>query len=117
VEIVPGRDVELKVSASAAARVRGRVVENGAAEEGALVALAPEWFEGENNLMRVDQTDSDGTFRLEDVVAGKYTLIAVEDGWDGDWRSAEFLRRFVGGGKKMEVGAGAVVTVEMEVVK
>jgi hypothetical protein len=82
-----------------------------------LVALAPEGFEGENNLMRVDQTDSDGTFRLEDVVAGKYTLIAVEDGWDGDWRSAEFLRRFVGGGKKMEVGAGAVVTVEMEVVK
>jgi len=65
--------------------------------------------------MRVDQSDSDGAFWLEDVVPGKYSLIAVENEWDGDWRSAEFLRRFVERGKKVEVGAGAVLTVEIEV--
>jgi hypothetical protein len=117
VEIQPGRDVDLKISASLAGRVRGRVVKNGAAVEGVLVALVPEGFEGENNLMRVDQTDSDGTFRLEEVVAGKYVLIAVEDGWDGDWRSVEFLRRFVERGKRVEIGAGAVVTGEIEVMR
>jgi hypothetical protein len=55
---------------------------------------------------------------MEKVVPGKYVLVAVEDGWDGDWRSAEWLGRFVGGGKKVEVGAGGVVTVgEIEAVK
>jgi hypothetical protein len=115
VDIQPGRDVELKVSASLAARVRGRVVKNGAAAEGVFVALVPEGFEEENNLMKVDQSDSDGTFRLEQVVAGKYVLIAVEGGWDANWESMEFLRRFVAGGKKVEIGAGTVVTGEVEV--
>jgi hypothetical protein len=54
---------------------------------------------------------------LEEVVAGRYVLIAVEDGWDGDWRSAEFLRRFVERGKRVEIGAGAVVTGEIEVMR
>jgi protocatechuate 3,4-dioxygenase beta subunit len=114
VEVQPGRDVELKVVAGLAARVRGRVVKNGAAAEGVLVALVPEKFEDANNLMRVDQSDSDGSFRMEDVVPGRYRLIAVEDGWDGDWRSAEFLGRFVGRGKEVEIGAGAVITTEIE---
>ena len=116
--IQPGRDVELNITAGKAGRLRGRVVKNGKSVQGIFVALVPEGFEDANNLMRVGESDSDGTFRLEDVVAGKYTLIAVEDGWDGDWRSAEFLRRFVGGGKRIQVGAGAAVTVgEIEAVK
>jgi hypothetical protein len=41
----------------------------------------------------------------------------VEDGWGGDWRSAEFLGRYVGGGKKIEIGAGAVVRMEVEATK
>ena len=118
IEVQPGRDVGLKVVAGRAARVRGRVLKNGAAAEAIFVALVPEKFEDANNLMRVDQSDSDGTFRLDDVVPGRYRLIAVEDGWDTDWRSVEFLRRFVGGGNKIEVGAGATVTVgEIEAVK
>ncbi len=117
IEVQPGRDVALKVVAGRAARVRGRVVKSGAAAEGIFVALVPEGFESENNLMRVDQSDSDGTFRLEDVVPGKYSLIAVENGWEADWRSAEFLGRFVGNGKKLEIGAGAVANVEIEAAK
>jgi len=117
IEVQPGRDVGLKVVAGRAARVRGRVLKNGAAAEAIFVALVPEKFEDANNLMRVDQSDSDGTFRLDDVVPGRYRLIAVEDGWDGDWRSAEFLRRFVGQGKELEIGAGAVVTAEVETAK
>jgi hypothetical protein len=94
------------------------VVKSGAAEEGVFVALVPEGFEDANNLMRVGQSDSNGAFELGDVVPGKYFLIAVEGGWEADWRSAEFLGRFVSGGKKVEVGAGAAVMVgEMEAVK
>lgn len=117
VEIQPGHDIELMLVAGKAARVRGRVVKNGAAVEGALVALVPETFEDANNVMRAGQSDSDGAFELEKVVPGRYALIAVENGWDADWRSAEFLGKFVGRGKKVEVGAGAEVTVEIEAVK
>ena len=117
-QIQPGREIELKISTGLAGRVRGRVVKNGAGAEGIFVALVPEGFEDANNLMRVGESDSDGAFEMEKVVPGKYVLVAVEDGWDGDWRSAEWLGRFVGGGKKVEVGAGGVVTVgEIEAVK
>ena len=44
-------------------------------------------------------------------------MIAVEDGWDADWKSAEFLRKVVGQGKELEIGAGAVVTAEVETAK
>ena len=81
------------------------------------MALVPEGFEDANNLMRVGQSDSSGAFELEKIVPGKYRLIAVEDGWDEDWRSVEFLRRFVGRGKELEIGTGAVVTAEVETVK
>ena len=118
VEIQPGREIELKILAGVAGRVRGRVVKGGTAAEGIFVALVPEGFEDANNLMRVGESDSDGAFVLEKVVPGKYFLIAVEDGWDSDWRSAEFLGRFVVGGKRIDVGAGAGVMLgEMEAVK
>jgi hypothetical protein len=116
-EIQPGRDVELKITAGRAARVRGRAVKNGAGAEGVFVALVPEKFEDENDLMRVGESDSSGAFELEKIVPGRYRLIAVEDGWDADWRSVEFLRKFVGQGKELEIGAGSVVTAEVETTK
>ena len=117
-EIQPGRDVELKITAGRAARVRGRAVKNGAGAEGVFVALVPEGFEDANDLMRVAESDSSGAFEMEKIVPGRYRLIAVEDGWDGDWRSVEFLKRFVSGGKDVEIGAGRAVEVgEIEVVK
>lgn len=114
IEIQPGRDVELKITAGRAARVSGHAMRNGTTVDGALVALVPDEFNSENNLMRVDQSNSDGSFELSEVVPGKYTLIAVENGWDGDWRSAEFLGRFVNRGKRLEIGAGAGVNLEIE---
>jgi Carboxypeptidase regulatory-like domain len=117
VAIQPGRDVELKITAGRGARVRGRAVKNGAGAEGVLVALVPEKFEDANDLMRVGESDSSGAFELEKVVSGRYRLIAVEDGWDADWRSVEFLKKFVERGKDVEIGAGAVVTEEIETAK
>ena len=81
------------------------------------MALVPEKFEDANDLIRVGETDSAGGFELEKIVPGRYRLIAVEDGWDADWRSVEFLRRAVGQGKELEIGAGAVVTAEVETAK
>ncbi len=116
-EIQPGRDVELKITAGRAARLRGRALKSGVGAEGVFVALVPEKFEDANDLMRVGETDSAGAFELEKIVPGRYRLIAVEDGWEADWRSVEFLRRFVDGGKELQIGAGALVTAEIETSK
>ena len=32
-------------------------------------------------LIRRDQSDSDGSFALRDVVPGQYTVVAIQDGW------------------------------------
>jgi hypothetical protein len=54
-------------------------------------------------LMRRDQSDSDGTFTLRHVVAGNYTVIAVADGWDLDWKDANVVKAYAGGGEKIYI--------------
>jgi hypothetical protein len=63
----------------------------------------------------VDQSDSDGSFNLAQVVPGRYTVVAIEDAWKAEWGSAEFLRRFLAGGKKVEVGGEGKIRVNVEV--
>jgi len=36
-------------------------------------------------LFRRDQSDSDGSFSLRDAAPGKYTVVAIEDGWELEW--------------------------------
>jgi len=47
---------------------------------GALIVLVPEHPENNAPLFRRDQSDSDGTFSLPNVLPGKYTVVAIEDG-------------------------------------
>jgi hypothetical protein len=54
-------------------------------------------------LMRRDQSDSDGTFTLRRVVPGNYTVIAVADGWDLDWKDASVAKAYAGGGEKINI--------------
>jgi hypothetical protein len=54
-------------------------------------------------LTRRDQSDSDGSFALQDVAPGEYTAIAVEDGWELDWTSPEAMARYLPGGASVTV--------------
>jgi hypothetical protein len=49
------------------------------------------------NLGRVfrDQSDLDGSFRLSGLAPGTYTLIAIEGGWNLDWRRPEVLAHYL----------------------
>jgi hypothetical protein len=47
---------------------------------------------------RRDQSDSDGSFALRDVAPGRYTVVAIEDGWDLDWARPEVIGRYLSGG-------------------
>lgn len=73
---------------------------------GAMVVLVPRNPEMERDF-RVDQSDSDGTFSLRNIVPGFYTLLAIGDGWDLDWAQPGVISAYLKGGRKIEVGSTA----------
>jgi hypothetical protein len=91
----------------------------GKPEAGAMVLLVPVSV-SEGNLerdARMDQSDSDGTFTLGRILPGKYVLLAIEDGWDLDWRDAAVLAPYRVKGQTIEIGANEVKNVVVEVEK
>ena len=59
-----------------------------------MILLEPESAQNFDTDMRMDQSDSDGTFNLRDILPGKYFLMALDDGWDLDWTDPAVLRPF-----------------------
>jgi len=116
IEIVAGQNVELKIAAAmGSGLVTGVAMRDGKAVDGVMVALVPADMEHAGNLLRVDQRDSYGSFNLAQVVPGRYTVVAMEDAWKAEWRSAEFLRRFLARGKRVEVVDEGKIRVNVEV--
>jgi uncharacterized protein (DUF2141 family) len=91
------------------ARIEGVVEKNGKAVAGVMVALVPKDPEQHEELFRRDQSDFDGTFTLQSVVPGTYTVVAVEDAWGFDWMKAGVLGRYVLHGKEVVVGEKKLV--------
>jgi hypothetical protein len=83
--------------------VQGTVVHAGKGFAGAMVVLVPRNPEGNRDLFRRDQSDLDGTFALRAVVPGRYTLVAIENGWDLDWSRPEVIAAYAKHGRAVEV--------------
>jgi hypothetical protein len=104
VTIAAGSTASISVTATA-----GSIVVQGIAKRaskpfpGAMVVLVPKDVEGNRDLFRRDQSDLDGTFSLRDVTPGKYTLVAIENGWDLDWSQPEVIAVYAKHGRAMEV--------------
>ena len=62
---------------------------------GAMVLLVPNDPGNNLALFRRDQSDSDGTFLLANVVPGQYTVVAIEDGWELEWGNPDVLNKFL----------------------
>jgi hypothetical protein len=102
-------------------QVTGLVKMDGKPAVGVLVLMVPEG-EGPSGdefeqLVRMDQSDSDGTFTLGGVVPGKYVLLAIEDGWELEWKQEGVLATYREKGMKVEVGAGEEKKVAVEGMK
>lgn len=70
---------------------------------GAMVVLVPQDPKDNLSLFRRDQSDSDGTFSLRGVLPGKYTLLAIENGWDLEWTNPTVLQRYMAKGETVLV--------------
>jgi hypothetical protein len=84
-------------------RIEGFARKDGKAVAGAMLLLAPRDREAWQVLTRRDQSDSDGSFALRDVVAGQYAIVAIEDGWKLDWSSHAVMARYLAGGTPVTV--------------
>jgi hypothetical protein len=84
--------------------VEGKAQRAGKPFAGAMVVLVPKNPEGNRGLFRRDQSDLDGTFNLQNVVPGSYTVLAIENGWDLDWSQPGVIAVYANRGRTLEVG-------------
>lgn len=100
-----------------ASTIRGFALKAGKPAVAAMIVLVPHDPHAWPSLVRRDQSDSDGSFALQDVVPGRYTVIAIEDGWKLNWHNYQDLARFLPGGVNVNVTehSGAVLSLPQAV--
>jgi hypothetical protein len=69
-----------------------------------MVVLVPEDLRDLSEYRR-DQSDSDGSFSLNQVSPGKYTVVAVKD-WSLEWGKPEVIQGYLADGTSVEVAGG-----------
>jgi len=96
--------VSLNVTvARSPAVVNGVALRDGKPLAGAMIVLVPSDPVHNPSLFRRDQSDSDGTFTLASVIPGKYTLLAIANGWDLEWMNPAVIKPYLFTGEALEV--------------
>jgi hypothetical protein len=81
------------------AQVQGVVERAGRGIAGAMVVLVPKDPDLHRELFRRDQSDLDGTFSLQGIVPGAYTVLAIENGWELDWSEPGVIAPYIKRGR------------------
>ncbi len=103
-KLSPATSVSLDISvATGSARVEGLAQQAGKPVAGAMIVLVPKHPESNRNLFRRDQSDLDGTFTLQAVIPGAYTVIAIADGWDLDWSQPAVIAHYATHGQPLTI--------------
>jgi len=115
-EVGPGSSVHLAaIAARGAGRVDGTVLRDGQPFAGAMVVLVPQDPANNSPLFRRDQSDSDGTFTLSNIVPGPYTVIAIANGWNLEWGNPAVLQPYLKHGEIVQVPAEGKLQVKVQV--
>jgi protocatechuate 3,4-dioxygenase beta subunit len=91
------------VLGGAQTRVQGFAKRDGKGVSGAMIMLVPVERSAYPVLARRDQSDSDGSFSLNDVPAGKYTVVAIDDGWNLEWQRREVIEPYLHNGAPVTI--------------
>ncbi len=120
---VTGRVLEAKagstprleiVAGSGFGQVNGLVQRGDGGASGVMVVLAPEDAANNEVLFRRDQSDSDGTFTLRNILPGNYRLLAIDRGWELEWAKPGVLAPFLAKSTKVVVRAQDRLTATVE---
>jgi hypothetical protein len=94
--------------------IESTVEKAGSPEAGAFVLLMPK-NPSQRWAYRVDQTDSDGSYRLASIPSGDYFLIALSDGADVAYRDAKVAAKLASAAKPVHIEAGDRLDLKLEV--
>jgi len=95
--------------------IHGVAQRDGKGLGGTMVVLVPVNADYNSVLFRRDQSDSDGTFTLPRVVPGKYSVVAIEGGWDLEWSRSEVLKPYLAKAETVEVAANGKYDIKVQV--
>jgi hypothetical protein len=64
---------------------------------GAMVLLVPATLGAAGDLSAIerDETNTDGTFLINNIVPGRYILVVIDHGWDVKWRDPATLAQYL----------------------
>ena len=114
VNVTEGAELQLRVTLiEGVASIQGIVKRGDKPASGIMVVLIPASPESQQDLFRRDQTDSDGSFSLPDIIPGTYTVAAIEDAWDFDWSQPSALARYAQNGQPVTISAGKTGTIRL----
>jgi Carboxypeptidase regulatory-like domain len=116
VEISEASDVTMTVTlARGTGTIDGIALLDDKPKAGAMVVLVPaEGWVGTVRFRR-DQSDSDGTFLLRNVIPGKYKVVALRDGWKLPWSDAKTMQGFLREGTPVQISAGEKQKITVKV--
>ena len=60
-------------------------------------------------MLRQDQTNTDGSFDVANIIPGQYILVAIDHGWQINWGDPSTLRRYLMQGAPVELKSSAIV--------
>jgi len=95
--------------------IEGMVESAGVPQIGAFVLLLPK-DSSRRSAYRVDQTDSDGSYRLATIPSGDYFLIALSDGEDVGFRNAKVALTLSKAAKAVHVQPGEHLDLKLDLV-
>ncbi len=116
IEIGTGGTVHVAaIAARGEGQVDGTALHDSTPFAGAMVVLVPQDPGNNSPLFRRDQSDSDGTFTLANVVPGQYTVIAIANGWDLEWGNPAVLQAYLKRGETVQVPPDSKLQVKVQV--
>jgi hypothetical protein len=114
-QILNGAQVELILTPGhGLTKVDGIVVDDKKPAAGAIVLLIPQDPLHGNTIAR-DQSDSDGTFTLDRVTPGRYTLVAIDDGYGLAYADPAVIAPYLEHGRVLDLPLTKDASVEIQV--
>ena len=83
--------------------VTGFAKKDGKPAPGTMIVLVPHDPANNRDLFRRDQSDSDGSFDLRNVIPDKYTVVAIEDGWTLNWADPNVIAHYLLHGQSVTI--------------
>ena len=111
-----GQPVKLTVhTAEAKCSLTGIALKDGKPFAGAMILLVPQDADQNPALFHRDQSDSDGSFSMAPLFPGRYTLLALENGWDLEWSNPAVLFNYLPNGLPVEIKPNAALNLNAKV--